>query len=557
MTASKLVDSSGRPVQARDIALIRARAALDGGGNGQLFAYDAQSTRSQDMAGWEPWIQSPDAEINWSRDRVVARARDLIRNDGWAQGAINRLLDAAVGAHFLPIPQPNFAVLARLCPAMDATFAAEFGAEVSAEYRMWALDDIGKYNDAMRQQTVTQQLRTALRHKLVDGDSVNIVLWLPERLGIGRARYCTAVQVMDPDRMCNPNQMIDTHARRNGVICDDLGAPIGYSFRRAYPYDWYDAAKSWTWDDYPRETPWGRPIVIHDFDKERAPQHRGVGILTAVLSRFKMLNKLDQATLQAAVLRTLVGFFLKSPYDAQQIRDAMEVGPDAGEIQEQSWYQGLRGAYHDVNPVAMAGVRMPALAPGESIESVRGGENATEYDTFGGAFLRVFAAATGQATEEVSGDFRKVNYSGFRGAALQSWRTLIRRRSDFCSGTATPIYGAWLEEALDTRLRGLLPRGAPNFAEYRAAYTRCQWIGPGKGWVDPVKERQGEVLGLDAGFGTLSQVCAEVSGAYWRDVLEQREVEVAEMTRRKLPKPDWAGGQQPPAFDDAKPPKPE
>jgi lambda family phage portal protein len=551
-----VLDASGHAIRPADIARIRTRASLSGS---QAWAYDAQVPFSQEMGGWQPVIRSPDSEINFERDRVVSRARDLIRNDGWATGSINRLLDAAVGAHFLPIPQPNFNVLTRLAPGFDASWAAEFGQAVSNEWRMWALDDVGRHNDAERQQTVTQQLRTALRHKLVDGDSLCMALWAPDRVGTGAARYATVLQVVNPDRLSNPYQNIDSHARRGGVEVDDLGAALGYHVRRAHQNDWYDAYQSTIWDYFPRETTWGRPVVIHDFDKDQAGQHRGNGILTAVLSRFKMLTKFDQVTLQAAVLRTLVGFFIKSPFDAQQIRDAMDAGDvDTGAPLEQSWYQGLRSAYHDVNPALMGGVRMPSLAPGEDIVSANaGGDHANDAETFQRTFLRSFAAATGQADVEISGDFSKMNYSSYRGASLQAWRTLIRRRTDFASGTATPIYCAWLEEALDTHLKGLLPRNAPPFAEFRAAYAKCMWIGPGKGWVDPVKERQGELLGLDAGFGTLAQTCAEVSGAYWRDVLDQRQVEEAEFRARKLTKPDWAGGNQLPAAQQDVKPQPQ
>ena len=121
----------------------------------------------------------------------------------------------------------------------------------------------------------------------------------------------------------------------------------------------------------------------------------------------------------------------------------------------------------------------------------------------------------------------------------ESLEDLIRRRQDFASGFATPVYGAWLEEAVD-RGRVPLPVNAPAFAEWRAAYAQCRWIGPGRGWVDPVKERQGEVMGLDAGFGTLEETVADIAGADWRDRLEQRAVEIAEMKRLGLKMPEWA-----------------
>ena len=88
-----------------------------------------------------------------------------------------------------------------------------------------------------------------------------------------------------------------------------------------------------------------------------------------------------------------------------------------------------------------------------------------------------------------------------------------------------------------------LPTGAgylDRSAARRAAYARCKWIGPGRGWVDPLKERQGEVLGLDAAFGTLEELVAEISGGDWRKKFEQRAIDVKAFKDRKLKPPVWA-----------------
>lgn len=539
-TGSGLVYSDGRAITPRDVARVRMSAVL-AGENPSAFAYDAQQVTSQEMATWLPWLRSPDGEINYTRDRVVARARDLIRNDGYAAGAVSRLLDAAIGADFHPIPMPNVQALSRMTPTLDETWADEFEDAVRAEWKLWA-EDPACWCDVERLLTVPQMFRLALRHKLVDGDGLSMLPWAPDQVGAGAARYATTLQIVDPDRLSNPYQKMDTHAQRGGVQIDDLGAPLGYHVRRAHQNDWYDAGESMIWDYFPRETDWGRPFVLHDFDRERAGQHRGNGLLTAVLSRFKMLTKFDSATLQAAVLRTLLGFFVKSPYDAEQIRMAIDAGDDEHAKLEPSYYQGMREAWHSEHGVTMGGVRVPVMAPGESIETISGGEHATDFDNFQGAFLRSIAAATGQSAEEISGDFRKVNYSSYRGAMLQAWRTTIRRRKDFQINTATPIYGAWLEEALETHLSGLLPRNAPSFMEMRAAYIACDWIGPGRGWVDPVKEPQGEVLKLDGAMSTLSKSTADVSGMYWKDVVRQRAREIDYMKKHGVPLPEWVRG---------------
>lgn len=61
-----------------------------------------------------------------------------------------------------------------------------------------------------------------------------------------------------------------------------------------------------TWRRIPRETAWGRPHVVHDFDHERGAQHRGNGILTPVIQRLKMLVKYDESELEAAILNAIL-----------------------------------------------------------------------------------------------------------------------------------------------------------------------------------------------------------------------------------------------------------
>ena len=556
--ASGLVDATGRPISPVDVARIKARASL--GDTNNAWAYDAQTPSSQEFgADWLPWVRSPDTEINYDRDRVVARTRDVYRNDGWAHGGIvTRILDAAIGSNFAPIPKPNWQALSKYSSAFDATWATEFAKWVRSEWSLWA-DDLNFHSDATRTLTMTQQLYLAFSHYLIDGEALGAVLWAPERVGLGAARYSTVHQTIDPDRLSNPYQAVDTHDRRGGVQIDDLGAPLGYHIRKGHQNDWYDAVRSMQWEFFPRETPWGRPIILHFFDRERADQHRGVSLMTSVLPRFKMLSKYDAVSLQAAVLRTVVGFFVKSPFDPEQVRAAIDAGGEGDVGVEDAWtgLMGDRLAWNARHGVSVGGVRLPLLAPGESIETASAGNHADDYDQFQAVFMRSLAAATGQSYEEVTGDFRHTNYSSFRGATEQAWRTLKRRRENFTPRYATPLYAAWLEEALDGHLKDVLPRNAPPFIEMRSAYGRAEWIGPGRGVIDPVKEPQGAVLQLDAGLTTLADQTRMISGRYWLDVLDEREVEEAEMKKRGLALPDWAGGDDRTATQIAEKPMPD
>ena len=507
---------------------------LAGGGSAP---YDAADIYGDHMSGWRPYLGSPDGELNPYRDRIVSRVRDLVRNDGWASGGVTRILDNAIGSSFRPIAKPDYRALAAMTgiDGFDSSWADEFGRAVEAAWRTWA-NDPGRYCDAQRALTVSQIFRLGFRHKMIDGDALAVMQWLPERIGVGRARYATTVQLIDPDRLSNPQLAFDNQVMRGGVEVDDYGAAVAYWIRQAHQGDWFSAQKSLKWDRISRETAWGRPIIVHDFDHDRASQHRGgAGVLAPVLQRLKMLIKYDHSELDAAILNAVFSAYIESPYDTEMVAEAMGRTDGVGAYQEQ------RAEFHQDRRIELGGMRLPILFPGESINSVSAARPNSNFRDFEGAVLRNAAAGMGISAQQLSNDWSDVNYSSARAALLEAWKTLTRRRDDFAAGFASPIYGCFLEEAMDVE-NIPLPAGAPDFMEHRAAYAACKWVGPGRGWVDPVAEKKGAVLGMDAGLSTLEMECVE-QGLDWEDVLDQRQKEIERFKELGIPVPTWAGMQ--------------
>jgi capsid protein len=87
-----------------------------------------------------------------------------------------------------------------------------------------------------------------------------------------------------------------------------------------------------------------------------------------------------------------------------------------------------------------------------------------------------------------------------------------------------------------------LPAGAPPFIEAREAYAKCRWIGPGRGWIDPVQERQGAVMAMDSALSTLEDESAQ-QGMDFEETLEQRRYELQLFDEYGIPRPEWAGQQ--------------
>lgn len=176
---------------------------------------------------------------------------------------------------------------------------------------------------------------------------------------------------------------------RGGVEIDADGAPVAYHIREAHIGDWWSGAKTMTWRRIPRETAWGRPHVVHDFDHERGAQHRGNGILTPVVQRLKMLVKYDQSELEAAILNAIFAAYIESPYDPEMIQSAL------GENFEEGLgaYQDGRAEFHNDRRLTLQnGARMPILYPGERITTVNAARPYSNFEVFESAVLRNFSS---------------------------------------------------------------------------------------------------------------------------------------------------------------------
>jgi lambda family phage portal protein len=539
----QILGADGKPLPPQ-----RGRASMLTGYSGA--PYDAVDLYSPHTEDWMPYLWSPDGEINMYQPRLTARARDLIRNDGWATAAVMRSVDNVIGPDFRPIAKPDYMALQAITgnKKFDHVWADEFGQQIEANWRAWA-HDTGFYCDSERMLTIPQIFQLAFRHQVIDGDCLAMMHWIPNRVGVGRARYATAVQIIDPDRLSNPQLQFDQQAMRGGVEVDEFGVPTAYWIRRAHQGDWFSAAKAQHWDRIPRETDWGRPIIVHSYDHDRASQHRGIGFLTPVLARFKMLAKYDRTELDAAIVNAFFAAYIQSPFDGELVEEAL-----AGS-NKVSAYQSERSSFHKERGTRLGDVGMTHLYPGETIGSLAPNRPSSNFAAFESAMLRNFSAATGLAAQQISQNWAEVNYSAYRSAMLEAWKTFGRRRIGFASGFAQRIYVSWLEESMEVDDYEMPSGTVPDFIEARAAYARAKWMGPGRGLVDVVKERQGAALGIAEGLSSVEDEAAETSGTDWREIAERNAIVVERYKRLGLPVPSSLSGMG--AKEASKPPEEE
>ncbi|VTZ52496.1 Phage portal protein [Methylocella tundrae] len=536
--APGLLDKNGRPIPSAEIDVIRAQAiggfgsigVVPMGGSGYINqAYHAGGIDSQDTANWWPTRSSADGTILPAKDLTLARVRDVIRNDPIASAAVDRLVDLVVGPGLRLSAKPDGLALG----IKDPKALRDFARSIQSEWRLFA-EDPRYLCDAQRRVSMNGLFRLLARTWIVAGETTAVMSW---RDAPGQ-RYSTCVLPVDPDRLSNPNGVYEQLTLRGGVEMDLFGAPIAYHVRNAHIGDWWASELAWTWTRVPRETSWGRPVFIHGFEPDREGQTRAISPFASLIQRLRMIGKHADSELASAAVNALFTAFVETDLPTSEVQQRM--APSVSD------YADKMVCYYSQNPAIVGGQRIPVMLPGTKVTMNSTPRQTASFDGFQTAFLRSIAAALGISYEQLSMDWSKTNYSSARAALNEVWRAVKRMSAVFVEQVVTPIYYAFLEEAFDKGYLKL-PKGAKlvghnggpplddleAFLAMPGAFTRARWIGPGRGYVDPVKEAEGATLRMEGMFSTLEKECAE-QGDDYEDTLDQIANEEADLKERGL-----------------------
>ena len=472
-----------------------------------MTAHLAASLDHPDMRRWQPNDLSADAALLPERAMLARRANDLARNSGVAEGALQTVTDNVIGVGLRLVSTPDYRLLGK-----TKEWAEQWSTQVESLWRTWAESfDC----DAARSLDFTGLTVQIFRSGWLNGEGLALPLWLPR----GDSKFALRLQVIDPERLANPTGMIDGPRLRGGVEIDEYGAPVAYHIRKAHPGDraLASVADMLTWQRIPAFAGWGRRRVIHVHDKERAGQNRGKPSLTSVMRQFKVLNDFTNAELKAAVVNAKVAMVTKSNLSQESVTELLASDSEAREKYEQALTE--RG----LSTISMEDGQIIPLALGEDLAGFTPARPTDSFDPFVTTIFRHIATGLNIPYELLMKDFSRTTYSSARAALIEAWRFFRGRRQWISTYFARPVFELWLEEAVHL---GVVE--APDFYENRAAYCRCRWIGPGRGWIDPTKEADAAKIRLDANLSTLEAECAE-QGQDWEEVLEQRRAEKQRM----------------------------
>lgn len=521
-------------------------------------SYKASDPVSRELGNWQPRRTSADRAMLPEKERAEGRARDMVRNNGYARGALQNQKDRVIGAYYKLQLQPVYKLL-----GITAEVAAAWASEVEVAFHAWA-DDPDCWIDAQRKRTFSQLLREGVGTDFVQGECIVVRQWRPSPSG-----YATCFLTVEPERVSNPNssgwlqnqeQLLPNGNRlRAGVEVDRWGAPVAYHIRTKHPADYGNLFPSamGTWDRVTKTNEFGWRQVIHLFEQEQADQTRGFSAMASTLQKLKMGDMQEDLELQLGHLSTAFAMYIKTPLGRQRAKEIM--GADNDEDGQQKFMQACmeaQSAFYGGAGVNINGVKLPVLFPDDEIGVLQPHNQPSNHEQFKEGLMRQNARGWGMSYEEASGDFSKTSYASARAAMQIAWQYVLSKRASIADKLATLMFRLWFDEAI---VRGsiALPTGVQYWPDnstemgQRFSYlTKCNWVGAGKIVIDEFKQAKANETMLGTHQATLQDVLAE-NGTDIEQLLDGNVRTRQMFEERNLPLPEYLGGMPRGAVDPA------
>lgn len=389
---------------------------------------------------------------------MTARARYLIRNNGYAANAVESWASNAVGTGIKPSSAIADPALKDRVQQLWLRWTDESDAE-------WLTDFYGQQRRAARELFIAGEVFFRLRQRRPE-DGLSVPLQLQ----------------MLPSEMLplTDNRVLDNgHVVRQGIEFDRIGRRVAYHFLRRHPGDITDPGLAGETVRVPAE------MVLHIIDPVDAGQLRGVSRFAPALVKLFLLDQYDDAELdRKKVAAMFVGFVRRPERDFD----------NGGETDD-------RG--EPLLPLEPG--QLQILDDGEDITFSTPADVGGNYEAFQYRTLLQVAAALGLPYANLSADMLKANYSNTRAALLEFRRRIEAfQHSVLVYQLCRAVWARWMDTAV---LSGALT--LPDYERRRAEYLACSWLPPRWDWVDPLKDIRAEIEAIEAGLKSRTQAIAE------------------------------------------------
>lgn len=482
------------------------------------------------MTDWNPLNLSGNAAVLRNRKQIVSRSHDLYRNAPIARGAISKRVTRVVGTGLTYHSRIDAKAL-----GMTDEQAEEWQENAEREFEY-----VAKTADLTREANFYELSDLAFRTTLLGGDGLTIFTGKKYPGDV----YGTKIQLVEGERICNPNDVADRVGLEAGVEMDESGAVVAYHVLNQHPGNLQPGVPK-RWQRVPAFADFtGRRTAKLLYFRERPGQYRGIPMLAPLIEPLQKLDKFSDSTLMNAIVSSLFTVFLETSEGDSIPGIPGEFSPNEGE---------------DAEGLPTKPVSEPRMGTGNVVELPKGAKpNFAQpsnpnpnFDPFFQGFVSQFAMALGEPPESLMGAY-KSSYSAARAALQDLWSVIKVQREWLISNFCQLFLEAWMDEAV--AIGRILAPGYFDDPAIRMAYLGADWVGDAPPSLDPKKEAEASALKVDKGLSDRATEIAANSGRSWTSVVRQLAREKKEMDAAGLtpvPQPGAAAPTNQPGADNS------
>ena len=389
---------------------------------------------------------------------ITARARWLVRNNGYAVNAVESWAANTVGDGIKPISKIGDAARKEELQRLWLAWTDDADAEGLTDF-------YGLQRRAAREVFMAGEVFFRIRMRR-SGDGLTVPLQLQ----------------MLPAEML-PLEQTGTAAHgnaiRQGIEFDRIGRRVAYHFFRRHPGDSTDPGLAGEIVRVPASE------VIHVIDPVEGGQLRGVSKLAPAIVKLFLLDQYDDAELDRKKVAAMYAMFVTSPAPENPLAPAEDEDAPAG--------------------VEISPGQIVRLDPGEDVTVGQPADSGGTYEPFQYRTLLQISAALGIPYPYIANDMVKGNFSNSRLALIEFRRRVSAwQHSVMVFQLCRPVYARWMDAVV---LSGTLD--LPQYETNRARLLTADWLPTKWDWVDPLKDANAEIAQIEAGLKSRTQAIAE------------------------------------------------
>ena len=433
---------------------------------------------------WRPKLKSGDAELRKDLKFIIARARDLSRNNSVVSGAIAKICRNVI--------RNGLKIKSQIRNKNELN--ETLNKEIDDIFKTWSKLKICDYYGF---DTFYTMQKNVLRLMYIDGDCFIRKIYDSSFIKLGLPPLRMQIIESDMIDLTVDGRLKNGNKAKRGIEFNNKDCVTAYYFYSIHPSE-----------GFPKTVRVPANDIIHIYIKNRPSLSRGVSSLSSIIMDMYDLNEYRRYEMIGAKVAASFGVFVKS--------NIPEV------------IRGQNNSNNKKLPTYIDAGRIHMLPHGTEIQIASHNRPPSSYKPFVNNSLKFASTGVGMSYSSFSNDYTDSSYSSERSATLEERLTYSELQDIIDEKLNAPVWKWFIECLFLSNIINL-----PDFFNKKHIYSiSYNCLKPGWNWVDPLKDSKAAEIELQNKTNTRREILS-AKGIDYDEFLEiikreQQDFEILE-----------------------------